>query len=496
MMKRLSLSAAGVLAIALAGCAVGPDFKAPPPPDVAGYTASPLPKQTAETRTDGGSAQQLDFTRQLSSQWWKMFQSSELDALIEKSLAKNPSLAAAQAAVNEARENLAAAKGSLLFPRVDASLAGVREKISEQPLSPVNPTLNVLSASVSVSYSLDLFGGSRRQLEALGAQVDYQRYQYEAAYLTLTSNLVTTVIQEASLNAQIAATKEIVAAEEAQLKLVRHQFELGAVPQSAVLLQQAELARTSASLPTLIKQLGFTRHALAALAGQLPGEGGLPSFRLEALHLPETLPVSLPSALVQQRPDIQASQALFHQAAAAVGVATANLYPQIKLSGGYGVQSSSRGDMFNGSHTVWNLGAGVLQPLFHGGELEAKRRASVAVYDQAAAQYRQTVLLAFQNVADALRALDSDALALQAQAAAEAAASATLDLVRRQFQLGAVSQLTLLTAERDYQQQHIALITARAQRYADTATLFQALGGGWWNRAVAAEDGGTGKDMN
>jgi NodT family efflux transporter outer membrane factor (OMF) lipoprotein len=496
-MKWLTLSTVGFLAVVLAGCAVGPDFQTPPPPVVGSYTASPLPGQTVESPTGGGAAQQLDFTKQLSAQWWKMFSSPELDALIAQGLTKNPSLAAAEAAVNEAKENLRAASGVLLFPSVDANFAGLREKVSGQPFSPVNPTLNVLSASVNVSYTLDLFGGSRRQLEALAAQVDYQRFQYEAAYLTLTANLVTTAIQNASLNAQIAATNEIIAAEEQQMQLVQRQYQLGAVPQSTVLALQSELARTKATLPALIKQQAFTRHALSALSGRLPGEGGLPDFTLDALHLPQMLPVGLPSALVQQRPDIQASQALFHQAAAGVGVATANLYPQITLTGGYGAQSSSVDTLFNRENTVWNLGAGVLQPLFHGGELQAKRRAALEAYNQAAAQYQQTVLQAFQNVADALRALDTDALSLKAQSEAEAAARASLDLVRRQFQLGAVSHLNLLVAERDYQQQVIALITARAQRYADTATLFQALGGGWWNRVPAAgKDADTVENMN
>ncbi|MEJ2034490.1 MAG: efflux transporter outer membrane subunit, partial [Deltaproteobacteria bacterium] len=304
-------------------------------------------------------------------------------------------------------------------------------------------------------------------------------------YLTLTANLATTAIQEASLRAQIDETLEMLAAERQQLALVERQFELGAVPRASVLTQQTELARTRSLLPPLEKRLAFTRHALAALAGRLPSEGGLPSFNLEALRLPEELPVSLPSALVRQRPDIRASESLLHEACAAVGVATANLYPQITLSGSYGVESSDVGDLFTGQNVIWNLGAGLLQPIFNGGELSARRRAAIAAYDQAAAQYRQTVLQAFQNVADVLRALETDARSVRAQADAETAAKTTLDLTRKQFDLGAISYLSLLVAQRDYLQARISLVAAQAQRYADTAALFQALGGGWWQRTTA-----------
>ena len=477
----------GILAIILTGCTVGPDFQAPPSPIIDRYTESPLPTETAATPVRDGEAQRIDFTKQLSSQWWTMFGSPELNALIEQSLTQNPSLTAAEAAVDEASENLRAATGSLLTPQVDADLSSTKEKISAASYGGPPRTFSLLNASVSVTYTLDIFGASRRQIEALSAQVDYEKFQYEAAYLTLTANLATTAIQEASLRAQIAATNDVIAAEEQQLDLVQKQFELGAVSKASVLTQQSELAKTRATLPALTKQLSINRHALAALTGRLPGEGGLPSFQLDSLHLPDTLPVSLPSSIARQRPDVRASEALFHQAAAEVGVATANLYPQITLNSGYGVQSSSTGDLFTSQNTIWSLGAGLLQPVFHGGELAAKRRAAVASYNQAAAHYRQTILQAFQNVADVLRALDTDAEAVRAQAQAVAAAEATLELTRTQFQLGAVSYTSLLIAQQDYQLGLIGLVAARAQRYADTAALFQALGGGWWNRGQAEE---------
>jgi NodT family efflux transporter outer membrane factor (OMF) lipoprotein len=473
---------AALAAIVMAGCTVGPNFHPPAPPTTESYTASPLPAQTAGAPTRGGEPQSFAFARELPSQWWALFQSPALDGLIKQGLADSPSLAAAQAALRVARENLNAAGGSLLYPGVDANLQATRQKISGQSFGGSGTEFTLYNASVRVSYTLDLFGSTRRQLEALGAQVDYQHFQYEAAYLSLTANIVTTAIQEAALRAQISTTREILDANQKLLDLVQRQFELGAVPKTSVLFQKSQLAITKTALPPLEKQLAFTRHALSVLAGQLPGKGQLPAFNLDSLHLPEELPVSLPSSLVRQRPDIRAAESLLHQASAEVGVATANLYPQITLSGGYGFEAGDIGSLFNGQSAVWNLGAGLLQPLFHGGELTARRRAAVDAYDQSAAQYRQTVLQAFQNVADVLRALDTDAQALQAQLEAQTAAKATLDLTRRKFELGAVNYIVLLIAQRDYDQAHLNLVSARAQRYADTAALFQALGGGWWNR--------------
>ncbi|GBE11868.1 putative efflux pump outer membrane protein TtgC precursor [bacterium BMS3Bbin14] len=487
-MKWLFMCAAiaGTVAMALAGCTVGPDFHTPAVPATSSYTAAPLPAQTVAASTAGGVAQRFAFARQLSSRWWQLFRSPELDALIKRGLAQSPTLSAARAALRETRENFRAAGGALHYPRLDVNLWAQHQRSSGAAFGGSNIEYNLYNASVGVSYTLDLFGSTRRQLEGLQARVDYQRYQFEGTYLALTGNIVTTAIREAALREQINTTHNILAVERKQLAMVKRQFELGAVSKVAVLSQQSQLAITSAALPPLRKQLAFTRHSLAVLAGQLPSAGHLPVFRLDSLHLPEVLPVTLPSTLARQRPDIRAAEALLHQAGAAIGVATANLYPQITLSGSFGTQATRTGDLLTGSGVIWNIGAGLLQPLFHGGELSAKRRAAVAAYDQAAAQYRQTVLLAFKNVADVLCALDSDALTLQARAAAEAAVKANLDLTRRQFRLGAVNYLTLLVAQRDYQQARISLIAARAQRYADTAALFQALGGGWWNRSLAA----------
>jgi NodT family efflux transporter outer membrane factor (OMF) lipoprotein len=472
----------GIAAVALAGCTVRTNLRSPEIAAPRSYTTVPLPSHTVSAPTGCGEEQCFRFVETLPGQWWTLFRSPELNELIKQGLAGNPSLSSAQAALREAEENLRAASGELLYPGVNGSLQASRQRSSGAVFGASNFTFNLYNASVNVSYTLDLFGASRSQLEALAALVDYQRYQVEAAYLSLTANIVTASVTEASLREQIRATQDILAAEQQQLDMVKRQFELGAVSKTSVLSQQTELAKTRATLPPLQKQLAYTRHALAVLVGRLPSEGKLPEFRLTSMSLPVVLPVTLPSTLARQRPDIRASEALFHQAAAQVGVATANLYPHITLSGGYGLESTNTGHLFKGSSVIWNIGAGLLQPIFNAGELSAKRRAAIAAYDQAAAQYRGTVLNAFQNVADVLRALETDARLLRAQAEAEAAAKATLDLTQKQFELGAVNYLSLLVAQRDFQEARISLIQAQAERFSDTAALFQALGGGWWNR--------------
>jgi NodT family efflux transporter outer membrane factor (OMF) lipoprotein len=493
-----SAALAGLVGLAMTACAVGPDFHRPEAPKTDTYTAKALPEKTAAAPVAGGEAQRFVFGQDIPAQWWAVFHSDALDRLIRQALADSPTLAAAQAALREAHENVRAEVGVAFFPAVDANASAEREKFSAaafgQP-GAKGSLFNLYNASVKVSYALDIFGGARREIEALRSQVDYQRFQLEGAYLTLTSNIVTAAVKEASLRAQILTTREILKVETEQLDLVERQFQLGAVSRSDLLAQQTQLAQTRATLPPIEKDLAQTRHLLAALAGRLPGEGAaLPEFDLAGLKLPQELPVSLPSSLVRQRPDIQASESLLHAASAQVGVATANLYPQITLAGSYGWEATRVSDLFQKGSSVWSLAAGLLQPVFHGGELIAKRSAAVAAYDQAAAQYRETVLQAFQNVADALRALDADAAALKAQAEAEAAARATLDLTRKQFEFGAVSYISLLNAERQYQQTKISLVQAQAARFADTAALFQALGGGWWNRSQSDTAEIKGKD--
>lgn len=466
-------------------CMVGPDFRQPTVPDTSEYTATPLPEKTASAPGTGGAAQRFLPGQEIPAQWWTLFQSEALDRLIRQALADSPTLAAARSILRQAQENWRAQFGALL-PTVDVNASASRQKISGAEFGEPNtifPPFALYNASVTVSYALDIFGGTRRELEALQSQVDYQSFQLEGAYLTLTANIVTTAVREASLRSQIRATQEILAVQEKQLEVVEQQFQLGGASQPDIFSQQTQLAQTRSTLPPLEKELAQIRHLMAVLIGTLPSKAGaLPAFELEGLLLPQEIPVSLPSALVHQRPDIRASEALLHAVCAQVGVATANLYPQVTLTGSYGSETNKLHDLFGSGTSVWSLGAGLLQPLFHGGELTAKRRAAVAAYDQATAQYQETVLQAFQNVADVLRALDEDASALKAQEEAEEAAAGTLALTQKRFQLGAVSYLSLLDAQRQYQQTRISLVQAQAARFADTAALFQALGGGWWNR--------------
>ncbi|HYA85786.1 MAG TPA: efflux transporter outer membrane subunit [Nitrospirota bacterium] len=468
------------------GCLVGPNYHTPSAPRTTTYTSTQYPSKTASAPVAGGEAQQLALGQEIPAEWWTLFHSASLDQLVRQALSGSPTLAAAKATLRESQETLNALVGSVFYPKIDASASVTQQKISGAEFGLSNekfPPFTLYNASVNVSYALDLFGGARRELETLESQVDFQRFQLEGAYLTITSNVVTTALKEASLRAQIAALNEIMAALETQFDLVEIQFKLGGAARTDVLAQLTQLAQTRATLPPLEKELEQTRHLLAVLAGRLPSESDvLPTFTLEQLHLPAELPVSLPSSLVRQRPDIRASEALLHAASAQIGVATANQYPQINLTGSLGYLATSSSTLFQRESSVYSLGAGLLQPVFHGGQLSAERRAAVAAYDQALAQYQTVVLQAFQNVADVLRALDADARTLKAQAAAAAAARDTLDLTQTEFQLGGVSYLSLLNAERQYQQTKIGLIQAQAARYADTAALFQSLGGGWWNR--------------
>ena len=485
--KRLRWLHAALVAATLAGCAAGPDFRRPAPPAVSSYTAEALPAETAEAKGIGGPMQRFVPGGEIPARWWELFRSQALDRWIREGLANSPTLGVAEATLRRAREIRRARAGELL-PAVDGSVSASRQKPSGASFGDANLQVNpftLYNASVDVSYTLDLFGRTRRGLEALQAQIDYQGFRLDGARLTLASNIVTAAFQEASLRGQLQATRDILATQEELLALVEKKFELGGIARTDVLAQRASLAQTRAALPPLEKRLAQTRHLLAVLAGRFPGDTAeLPEFDLNDFQLPEELPVSLPSSLARQRPDIRSAEEVLHAASAAVGVATANLYPQVTLSGQFGTTATRIGDLFGPGSAVWGFGAGLLQPIFHGGALEATRRAEVAGYDQAAAQYRETVLQAFREVADVLRALEYDAITLKAQSDAEAAARDTLDIATKQVRYGATSYLSLLDAQRQYHLARILLVQAQASRFADTAALFQALGGGWWNREI------------
>lgn len=485
--KPLSLVAAA--ALLPSACAVGPNYKQPPAPQTSGFVpAGSLPAATASAPLPGGAPQRFVDGLDIPGQWWSLFQSAELNALIERGLANSPTLEAAQAALRQANENVAAQRSSF-FPSVTGSYQAEREKASGAQFGLPSAgsflyTLN--SASVNVSYTLDAFGGVRRQVEALQAQVDYQRFALEASYLSLTANIVTAAVTEASLRAQLAATEDIARSQQAQLEITQRRVSAGGASRADVLQQQSTLQGTLANLPLLRSQLAQERNLLATYVGALPADYGATEFTLDSLTLPADLPVSLPSKLVEQRPDIREYSALLHQATAQIGVATANMLPQLTLSGSYGGIATKFSDMFSPASAVWSAIAGVSQPIFKGGQLVHQRRAAIAAAQEAAANYQSTVITAFQNVSNSLYALQSDAEALAAETAAESSAAESLKLVQSQFKSGGASYLQVLTAEQSYQTSAIALVKARAQRYADTAALFQSLGGGWWNRTDVA----------
>jgi len=464
----------------LAGCAAGPDYERPKAPEVERFLPQPLPEKTESAPGAGGEPQR--FVRgDLPASWWALFGSPELDALVEQALAANPGVASAEAALRAARENTAAQQAAF-FPQVNASFNPAREQVADPLASPLASGSNLFSlhtAQLTVGYTLDVFGANRRAVEGAAALEDVARCQRDAAVITLASNVVAAAIQEASLRGQIEATRKVIDIEAEQVGILERQRELGAIADVNVIAQRAALAQAEAVLPQLEKQLGQQRNALAALLGRYPSEGPSQRFELSSLELPEQLPVSLPSQLVEQRPDVRAAEAQLHAASAQVGVATANMLPQVTLAAGGGSAAELVADLFKGPGSFWSVGATLAQPVFQGGALIHRKRAAQAQYEQAAAQYRATVLAAFQNVADALTALQADARATAAAVEAERLASETLDITRKQLALGDVSYLAVLSAEQAYRQALIGRIQAQASRYADTVALFQALGGGW-----------------
>jgi NodT family efflux transporter outer membrane factor (OMF) lipoprotein len=466
-------------ALGLCAC-VGPNFHRPAPPSVDRYTAEPLPPGTAAATGPGGAAQRFLMEQEVPRDWWTRFGSEELDALVTEALHANPSVKAAQAALRQALEIVAAQRGAF-FPNVQASFDPSRQRnavgVLQPTLSSGAALFNLYTAQVSVTYIPDVFGANRRQVESLAALAEASRFQLDATYLTLTANVVTTAIQESGLRAEIAATERVVALEREALSVLRRELELGAIAEGDVFAQEAVLAQLEATLPPLHRQLQSSRDLLAVLTGHLPADFKPVRFELDQLSLPTDLPLGVPSQLVERRPDVRAAEAQLHAATAQVGVAIASLLPQVTITGNIGSTATAMGDLFKPGTGFWSLGASLTQTLFEGGTLIHRKRAADAALDQAGALYRSAVLTAFQNVADALHALDTDADALGAAARAESAAQKSLDVVQHQLELGSVSYLALINAEQSYQQASISLTQARASRYADTAALFQALGG-------------------
>ncbi len=458
------------------GCAVGPNFNRPSAPEGA-YTRGP---PVAPIGGDQTFVQGMD----VSARWWSGFGSPALDALMDRALKANPDLAAARAALRSARETYLAQRGAL-FPTVDADYTVTRQKAPDIPASPLQDNNNLFTlhtAQVTVSYIPDVFGGIRRQTETAKAQAESQRFETEAAYLTLTTNVAATAIQAASLAEQIAATRQVIEAETKVLNAFRRQQDLGQASGLDVAAQESALAQVEAALPPLERQLAQQRDSLAYLTGRTPGEVTDPPIVMSELKLPAELPVSLPSKLVDQRPDIRAAEANLHAATAQVGVAIAARLPVINLTADAGGTSTVLSNLFAKGNGFWGLTGEVSQPIFEGGTLLHRQRAARANLDQAREQYRAAVLGAFQNVADTLQALQADARALAAARRAETSAESALAITRKQLERGQVNGPTVLLAEQAYQQAVVGRLQAQASRYADTVALFQALGGGWWNR--------------
>ena len=471
-------------AAALCGCAVGPDFHTPAAPATDHYVAGAPVEHTVGAAGEIGQAQSLSVEMDIPAQWWQLFHSEPLDALVRTALRDSPTIDAAGATLRAAQQGYVAQRGAL-FPQVNAQFQVQREAAPGAAFGAPElgtSTFTLFDAGVNVTYNFDIFGATRRQLEAAAAQSEYQSWELEGARLALAGNVVTTAITAASLNDQIAATNDILATERDQLHIIVRQREAGAAAQVDVLSQQTQVSQLEATLPGLQKALAQAGHRLAVLSGQTPDHANTSALTLAALTLPAQLPLSLPAKLVRQRPDVRASESQLHQASAQAGVATANMYPQLNLSGAIASETTSISELFNAGTAAWNIGGTLAQPLFQGGALRAKRRQAFAELDAATAQYRGTVLSALQDVADTLRALEADARALQADVQAEAAAHDSLEITRRQFQAGGTSYVNLLVAQRQYAQARLTRIQGQMARLTDTAALLQALGGGWWNR--------------
>lgn len=489
MMNALPKSRPALLIVAaslflLHACAVGPQFKKSTAPTGAGYTVAPMSTTTSTPNVAGGEAQQFLDGRDIPGEWWVVFHSQPLNDLIERSLKANPDIKAAQAALLVARENTLAQRGAY-YPSVSAGFGAIHAKSSSN-LSPVTSTsaltYSLYTPQVSVAFTPDVFGLNRRTVESLKAQQEQARFALAATHITLSSNVVAGAIQEASLRGQIQATNELIKVSTDMLDILRKQFAKGYVSRLDVAAQEAQLAQVVATMPPLLKQLAQQRDSLAALSGRFPNQDFPEKFHLEDLQLPQELPLSLPSQLVEQRPDVRQAEENLHSASALIGVAVANRLPNITITADAGAMATVFSKLFTSGTGFWDVGGGITQPVFEGGTLVHRERAARASYTEAAEQYRSTVLTAFQNVADTLNALQQDADALKTASAAKDAAEITLQLTQKQYQTGYVNYLGLLSAEQSYQQALLNLVQAQTNRYADTAALFQALGGGWWNR--------------
>lgn len=508
--RRCALFSLGAVLVGVTACAVGPNYHRPPVPAAASYSPDPLPEQTTATpAVNGGDAQHFSATNDVRWRWWTLFQAPTLNDLVAQALQRNPSIIEAQAALRQAQELVSAQRG-FFYPTVTAGYTFERQKVAGNQSNSVAPGVqgngtdiqayqnasqaphneplyyNFHTAQLTVGYIPDVFGANWRQVESLQAQAQAQRFALEAAYMTLASTVVSAVVQEASLREQLAAVHAIVEENRKALEILQRQLQQGFVMRADVAAQEAQYAQSLALLPPLEKQLEQTRDLLRALVGNAPDQDVASDVRLDTLQLPRELPQAVPSKMIDQRPDVRAAEALLHSANAQLDIAIAARLPQFSINGTLGGTATEFAQMFQSGGPFWNIIYGVTEPVFAGGTLLHRQRAARQALIAAAAQYQLTVLTAYQNVADSLHAIYSDADGLLAAQRNEDAARVQLDIARRQLDAGLVYQLFLLQAQATYEQAVLGRIQAQAQRFGDTAALFVALGGGWWNRSGGA----------
>jgi NodT family efflux transporter outer membrane factor (OMF) lipoprotein len=474
------------IAAIFSACAVGPDYVRPsPPPDTDRYAREPLP--TASVAADG-QTQRFTLNSSIAADWWRLFKSPPLDAAVRQAIANSPTLQASEASLRQSQDNLRAGYG-VFFPHVEAGMNASRQRTAALQQSSQKPgtIFTVITLSGTVSYALDVFGGGRRSVEGLRAQADYQSYASTAACLTLTANVVNTCIARAAYTAQVRATGQLIDLQNQQLHLSEAQVRAGTAPYAGLLSLRSLIAANQASLAPLKQRISQTEHLLATLEGVVPSNVTLPDIALNELTLPLDLPVSLPSDLVRQRPDILLAEAQLHVASANIGVATAAMFPSFSLNGTYGAVGSNLGNLPAASGRFWSIGPAATVPLFQGGSLWYGRKAAIDAFQVAQANYRQTVLAAFAQVADSLQALEHDAEALQAEVDAQSAAGEALDLLQANYRAGLVAYVDVLAADVQFHQTSIAYVQAVAQRHQDTVALFVSLGGGWWNGQQPAD---------
>ena len=478
----------GLISVLLGGCMVGPDFIQPAPPTVNRYTRGPLP---AATVAADGVAQRFQPGTAVAADWWRLFQSPQLDAVVRQAIANNPTLQASEASLRQSQDRLRAGQG-VFYPQLGLGLDGRRERTaaSQQGAAAPGSIFTLVTLSGTISYALDVFGGERRAVEGLRAQADGQFFESKAAFLTLTADVVDTGIARAAYAAQSQATRELIELENQQLHATEAQVRAGTVPYTNVLSMRSLIAANQALLAPLEQKVSQTEHLLAALEGVMPSEASLPEIDLLGLTLPADLPVSVPSDLVRQRPDILSAEAQLRVASANIGVATAAMFPSFSLNGTYGAEGANFSKLPAAAGRFWSFGPSATVPLFQGGSLWFGRQAALDAYQVAQAGYRQTVLDAFAQVADCLKALEHDAEALQAQTDARRAASEALHLLQANHQAGLVAYLNVLPADVQWHETTIAYLQAVAQRHQDTVALFVALGGGWWNQPQPPGGGG------